>query len=209
MHDDDFNTSRRRLLRAAIVGTGVGLLAGCDALSNNARFVDILGLAEPLSQRVQRALSGNHLAVEYPESMISPLFRPNGSIDPQTPEYLALKADGFRSYRLRVAGLVERPLEFSLDALRRTNQLVELDMHRLGVTVLGVLDQEHHQEGDDRGAGIDHQLPGVADSEQRPGDHPHQHHQYGEHETQRAAGEARSGLRHSREPLYFVLFRIP
>jgi DMSO/TMAO reductase YedYZ molybdopterin-dependent catalytic subunit len=129
MHDDDFNTSRRRLLRAAIVGTGVGLLAGCDALSNNARFVDILGLAEPLSQRVQRALSGNHLAVEYPESMISPLFRPNGSIDPQTPEYLALKANGFRNYRLQIAGLVERPLEFSLDALRAMPARTQITRH--------------------------------------------------------------------------------
>ena len=91
MYDDDFNTSRRQLLRAALAGTGVGLLAGCDALSNNARFVDVLGLAEPLSQRVQRALTGNRLAAEFPESMISPLFRPNGSINPQTPEYLALK----------------------------------------------------------------------------------------------------------------------
>ena len=115
---DAFAASRRRLLRAAIAGTGVGLLSGCDALSNNARFVDLLSVAEPLGQRMPRALSGNRLAAEYPESMISPLFRPNGSIDPQTPEYLALKADGFRNYRLQFAGLVERPLEFSLDALR-------------------------------------------------------------------------------------------
>ena len=95
--DDDILASRRRLLRAAIAGTGASLLAGCDALSNNARFVDVLSAAEPLSMRVQRALSGGQLAAEFPESMISPVFRPNGSIDPQTPEYLALKADGFGS----------------------------------------------------------------------------------------------------------------
>ena len=122
MHDelmhDDVRVSRRRLLRAALAGTGAGLLAGCDALSSHPGFVDVLGLAEPLSQRVQRALTGNRLAFEYPDAMISPVFRPNGSIDPRTPEYLALKADGFRAYRLQVAGLVERPLEFSLDALR-------------------------------------------------------------------------------------------
>ena len=129
MRDDDFLASRRRLLRAAIAGTGVGPLSGCDALSNNARFVDILGAAEPLSQRVQRALSGNRLAAEFPESMISPLFRPNGSIDPQTPEYLALKADGFRGYRLQLAGLVERPLEFSLDALRMLPTRTQVTRH--------------------------------------------------------------------------------
>jgi len=126
---DAFAASRRRLLRAAVAGTGVGLLSGCDALSGSARFVDLLSVAEPLSQRVQRALSGNRLVAEYPESMISPLFRPNGSIDPQTPEYLALKADGFRDYRLQVAGLVERPLEFSLDALRALPTRTQVTRH--------------------------------------------------------------------------------
>ena len=127
--DARFATSRRRLLRAAIAGAGAGLLAGCDRLSNSARFVDVLGAAEPLSMRVQRALSGDRLAAEYPESMISPLFRPNGSTSPQTPEYLALKADGFRGYRLQVAGLVERPLELSLDALRALPTRTQVTRH--------------------------------------------------------------------------------
>lgn len=127
--NDGFAASRRRLLRAAIAGTGVGMLSGCDALSGSARFVEVLGLAEPLSQHVQRALSGNRLAPEYAESMISPVFRPNGSVDPQTPEYLALKSDGFRSYRLQVAGLVERPLEFSLDALRMLPTRTQVTRH--------------------------------------------------------------------------------
>jgi DMSO/TMAO reductase YedYZ molybdopterin-dependent catalytic subunit len=124
-----FAAARRRLLRAAIAGTGASLLAGCDRLSNSARFVDVLSAAEPLSMRIQRALSGDRLAAEFPESMISPLFRPNGSIDPQTPEYLALKADGFRGYRLHVAGLVERPLEFSLDALRALPTRTQVTRH--------------------------------------------------------------------------------
>jgi DMSO/TMAO reductase YedYZ molybdopterin-dependent catalytic subunit len=61
--------------------------------------------------------------------MISPLFRPNGSTSPQTPEYLALKADGFRGYRLQVAGLVERPLELSLDALRALPTRTQVTRH--------------------------------------------------------------------------------
>jgi DMSO/TMAO reductase YedYZ molybdopterin-dependent catalytic subunit len=126
---DGFIAARRRLLRAAIAGTGVGLLAGCDALSNNPRFIDLLSTAEPLNMRLQRALSGSRLAAEFPESMISPIFRPNGSINPQTPEYLALKADGFRSYRLQVAGRVERPLEFSLDALRALPTRTQVTRH--------------------------------------------------------------------------------
>jgi DMSO/TMAO reductase YedYZ molybdopterin-dependent catalytic subunit len=121
--------ARRRLLRAAVAGAGVGLLAGCDALSRREGFVDTLALAEPLSRRVQRLLTGDRLAAEFPESMISPVFRPNGSTDPTTPEYLALKADGFRGYRLQVAGLVERPLEFSLDALRALPARTQITRH--------------------------------------------------------------------------------
>ena len=121
--------SRRRLLRGAIAGTGVGLLAGCDALSRSERFVDLLGVAEQLSMRTQRALTGNRLASEFPESMISPQFRPNGSIDPRTPEYLALKADDFSGYRLRIRGLVQAPLEFSLDALAAMPQRTQVTRH--------------------------------------------------------------------------------
>ena len=125
----EFRLSRRHLLRGAIAGAGAGLLAGCDALSKRERFIDALSLAEPLSQRVQRLLTGDRLAAEFPQSMISPVFRPNGSINPQTPEYLALKADGFRGYRLQVRGLVERPLEFSLDALRALPSRTQVTRH--------------------------------------------------------------------------------
>lgn len=125
----DFRRARRLLLRGTVAGAATGLLAGCDALSGSDRFVDVLGLAEPLNQRLQRLVTGNRLAREFPESMISPVFRPNGSIDPQTPEYLALKADAFRDYRLQVRGLVERPLEFSLDALRMLPTRTQVTRH--------------------------------------------------------------------------------
>ncbi len=121
--------SRRRLLRGALAGAGVGLLAGCDALSRKRGFVDALELAEPLNQRLQRLLTGDRLAREFPESMISPVFRPNGSTDPQTPEYLALKAGGFAAYRLQVRGLVEKPLEFSLDAIRAMPSRTQITRH--------------------------------------------------------------------------------
>jgi DMSO/TMAO reductase YedYZ molybdopterin-dependent catalytic subunit len=126
---DDFVIARRRLLRAAMAGASAALLSGCDALSGSERFVDVLGLAEPLSMRLQRALTGNRLAAEFPASMISPVFRPNGSINPQTPEYLALKAGAFRDYRLQIVGLVERPLAFSLDALRAMPTRTQITRH--------------------------------------------------------------------------------
>ena len=129
MNDDGILLARRRLLRAALAGTGAALLTGCDALSDNERAIDVLSLAEPLSQRLRRALTGHRLAAEFPESMISRVFRPNGSINPKTPEYLALKAGGFRAYRLQVSGLVERPLDISLDALRAMPTRTQVTRH--------------------------------------------------------------------------------
>jgi len=43
----------------------------------------------------------------------------------------------------------------------RAQEFVELRLHRRAVPILAVLDQEHHQEGDDGGPGIDDQLPCV------------------------------------------------
>ena len=125
---DTMHPGRRRFLRMAAAAS-TGALVGCDALSKREGFVDVLALAEPLNERVQRFFSGDRLVREYPASMISPVFRPNGSIDPRTPEYLALKANGFAEYRLRFRGLVERPLEFSLDALRAMPTRTQITRH--------------------------------------------------------------------------------
>jgi DMSO/TMAO reductase YedYZ molybdopterin-dependent catalytic subunit len=125
---DTMQPGRRRFLRMAAAAS-TGVLVGCDALSRREGFVDVLALAEPLNEGVQRFLTGDRLVREYPASMISPVFRPNGSIDPRTPEYLALKRNGFADYRLRVRGMVERPLEFSLAALRALPTRTQITRH--------------------------------------------------------------------------------
>ena len=71
----------------------------------------------------------DRLAAEFPERLVSPSFRANGSIDPRTPEYLALRAGGFAGYRLRIEGLVRRPLEVSLEALRGMPQRTQVTRH--------------------------------------------------------------------------------
>lgn len=128
MRDDSVERSRRRFLRTFAFGSA-GLLAGCDALSRREGVVDVLSAAEPLSRSVQKFLSGQRLAPEYARSQVSPLFRPNGSTDPATPEYLALKANGFAGYRLRIRGLVDTPVEFSLDALRALPLRTQITRH--------------------------------------------------------------------------------
>src|SRR5436190_23325229 len=49
----------------------------------------------------------------------------------------------------------------------RPDQFIELHLNGFGVAVLSALNQEHHQERDDRRGGVDHQLPRVAETEIR------------------------------------------
>lgn len=54
---------------------------------------------------------------QYPASDISPYLWPNGK-EPAGEEWQALVDGGFRDYRLRVTGLVENPVELSLDEIK-------------------------------------------------------------------------------------------
>lgn len=62
------------------------------------------------------------------EADISPYFWPNGTM-PNSPEFDALVADGFASYRLRVGGLCEQPREFSLAELRAMPRQEQITTH--------------------------------------------------------------------------------
>src|SRR6185503_16207433 len=73
-------------------------------------------------------------------------------------------------------------------------EFVELGLHRRAIAVLAVLDQEHHQEGDDGRAGVDNQLRGIREFEDRPGHRPDDDHQHRRDESQWLTG-GRRGLR--------------
>ncbi len=75
-------------------------------------------------------------------------------------------------------------------------QLVELDLDRFGVLVRRVLDEEHHQERHDRGAGVDDELPGVAELQERAGQGPHHEDGDGDAEGPRVAGGTRGAFGH-------------
>lgn len=109
---------RRRFLAGLGASTGGLLLAGCDALNANQGFRSVLSVGEKLHYASQRAITGdNELAREFRPDQMSRVFRANGSTDPQEAEYRAHVASGFANWRLRVGGMVERPLSLSLDQL--------------------------------------------------------------------------------------------
>src|SRR3954447_18536274 len=65
-----------------------------------------------------------------------------------------------------ILGFVFSADEIVVGAGDSSNQLIELEMHGHGIPILRVLDQEHHQEGDDRCAGVDDKLPGVGEAKE-------------------------------------------
>jgi DMSO/TMAO reductase YedYZ molybdopterin-dependent catalytic subunit/thiosulfate reductase cytochrome b subunit len=78
---------------------------------------------------VRRAIfEGFESRQDYPETRISPVFRANG-FPPDTPEFLALQESDFRDWRLRVTGLVARPLELSLADLRKMPSRQQTTLH--------------------------------------------------------------------------------
>ena len=121
---------RRHFLRRALALGGAAALAGCDRLNGSAGFRALLHAADAPTDAALHALTPEDaLAQEFTEADLSPVFKANGSIHPRTPEYLALLENGFADYRLRVGGLVERPLELDLDSLRAMPSRTQITRH--------------------------------------------------------------------------------
>jgi DMSO/TMAO reductase YedYZ molybdopterin-dependent catalytic subunit len=79
----------------------------------------ILGIGETLTYSAQRLLtSGYSLAREFKRGEISKAPVVNGPA-PVDEKYRALRAEGFKDWRLQVEGLIARPTSFSLDELKR------------------------------------------------------------------------------------------
>jgi DMSO/TMAO reductase YedYZ molybdopterin-dependent catalytic subunit len=119
--------SRRRFVG---IGTSGLLLGGCDRLNNSARFRGVLRSAERVTLGAQRLISPrNALAREYSDADLSPIFRPNGTSNPGTPEYARALAENFMNWRLVVDGLVARPLSIPLATLRSIPHRVQITRH--------------------------------------------------------------------------------
>ncbi|MBB4004623.1 molybdopterin-binding protein [Aurantimonas endophytica] len=122
--------TRRRFLVGGTLGAGVLALGGCDALEQNEDVDAVLRSAEKLTMEAQRLLLGQGtLAREFSPADISPTFRVNGTQSPDSEEYAALHENGFANWRLKVDGLVNRPMEFSLADLRKLPSRTQITRH--------------------------------------------------------------------------------
>ena len=118
------------IARRALLLGATATLAGCDRLAANARFRDVLFSAENFHKWAQRSLMARDaLATEYRPDQISPIFRANGTANPNTPDYKAWWRGGFADWRLRVDGHVARNLSLSLSQLRTLPHREQITRH--------------------------------------------------------------------------------
>jgi DMSO/TMAO reductase YedYZ molybdopterin-dependent catalytic subunit len=124
------SNDRRRFIARMAAASAAVLAAGCDKLADSKGFRSLLAAADrPTDAALHALTTEDALAQEFTAADISPVFKANGSVNPQTPEYLAMVADGFASWRLRVGGLVRTPLALSLDELRALPSRTQITRH--------------------------------------------------------------------------------
>jgi DMSO/TMAO reductase YedYZ molybdopterin-dependent catalytic subunit len=124
------SNERRRFLERMAIAATAAVAAGCDKLADNKSFKQLLAAADrPTDAALHALTSETALAQEFTEADISPVFKANGSINPKTPEYLALLANDFADWRLRVAGLVDKPLELTMAQLRAMPARTQITRH--------------------------------------------------------------------------------
>ncbi len=122
--------NRRGFLGRGLAAASTMLLGGCEDLSDQPWVKRVLDSAETLTRVAQRALIGPQaLAREYSEADISKEFKANGSTDPQEPDYLAHVKTGFSDWKLAVGGLVDQPLDLSLEELRTMPSRTQITRH--------------------------------------------------------------------------------
>ncbi|MES2022592.1 MAG: molybdopterin-dependent oxidoreductase [Pseudomonadota bacterium] len=121
--------TRRALLTTGALGAGA-LLSGCDQVANTPSLRKILFSGEKINHGLARALTDrNSLAKEYRPDQMSPLFRVNGTSNPNTASYNAMAAENFANWRLEVGGLVNRPLSISHQALMAMPARTQITRH--------------------------------------------------------------------------------
>ena len=111
---------------------GIGVIIAVNALAN------WLAWRRPrLVQRVARAVVTPVMAflldrpapqAEFRREDISPFLWANGKV-PTSDEWTALAANDFKDYRLKVCGLVENPVDLSLDDLRALEKKEQITLH--------------------------------------------------------------------------------
>jgi DMSO/TMAO reductase YedYZ molybdopterin-dependent catalytic subunit len=132
--------TRRLAILGGFAGAGY-LVVNADKLTLDSDFARVSRAVEDWTRTAQRGLLyPDRLAREYSPSDISPFFKPNGTFNPGTPDYDAHAAANFAGWRLKIDGLVTKPLSLSLAELRRLPRRTQITKHDCveGWTAIGM-----------------------------------------------------------------------
>lgn len=124
--DADFALALTIFLSAIILIIIFNIWATYFTLGDQVRLRRILTkFYAPASRLLFGHLKSNQ---KYKREDISPFFRVNG-YPPKTEEYLKLKKEGFKSWQLKVDGLVENKLSLSMDDLKSLPKQEQITKH--------------------------------------------------------------------------------
>ncbi|HEX5274954.1 MAG TPA: molybdopterin-dependent oxidoreductase [Candidatus Rubrimentiphilum sp.] len=105
-------------------------LAGCGAIGTKLNESDRMHAILGAGEKLDLALIGTHgLVREYAASDISREFPINSFDTPTDAAYAHMIGSAFASFRLRVSGMVDRPLALSLAQLNAMRQTVQVTRH--------------------------------------------------------------------------------
>ncbi len=122
--------NKRQFLQRTFAGISALALAGCDRLNASPWFSKVLSAGESLNKGVHQFIGGRaSMAQEFAETDISPVFRANGSVNPDAPAYRAMAAENFANWALKVDGLVEQPTTLTLAQLRAMPSRTQITRH--------------------------------------------------------------------------------
>ena len=116
--------------RALLAGLGALLAGACSKIAGSTPGAALLSAVEGWNKAAHDLLGRRTaLAREFPAEAISPTFRGNGTVDPDSEAYRQHRENGFRDWRLTVSGLVEHPLSLSLADIRAMPQKTQITRH--------------------------------------------------------------------------------
>ncbi len=127
-------TSAKIITRRAFIlgafGSAGALVLGADKLTLSPSFAHVFHAVEDWTRLSQRVLlSGHQLAREYSVADISPHFKANRTYNPGGADYERHVAQHFVNWRLRIDGMVARPLSLSVADLRRLPSRTQITRH--------------------------------------------------------------------------------
>ncbi len=120
---------RRGWLKGVFASAAGLALSACDKITEAKPVTEFLINAQGLNRRVHRLIGGNALAREFSLADISPDFRANGNTRPDGTDYAAHVTANFADWRLKVDGLVERPLALSMAEVRNVVARTQITRH--------------------------------------------------------------------------------